>query len=148
MAASFDFEEFFVGYIECALWAETDESTEEGGEPFDRNYGREDIAQSSLDAMRRDCKAFADANLADLELYCQNVVRQTVRSPSNYAGHDLWLTANGHGCGFWDRDGVGESGRGEAPEGLGDRLTKASEAFASDLCLGDDGQIYVSPETR
>ena len=24
-------------------------------------------------------------------------------------GHDLWLTRNGHGCGFWDRD-LGELG--------------------------------------
>jgi hypothetical protein len=53
-------------------------------------------------------------------------------------GHDFWLTRNRHGAGFWDR-GLGE---------LGERLTKAAQSFGeSDLYLGDDGQLYLSPST-
>ena len=50
------------------------------------------------------------------------------------AGHDFWLTRNGHGAGFWDR-GLGERG---------DRLTNAAHVYgACDLYLGDDGFVYV-----
>ena len=50
-----------------------------------------------------------------------------------FAGHDFWLTRNGHGAGFWDR-GLGE---------VGDRLSNACKAFGSyDLYIGDDGKIY------
>lgn len=49
------------------------------------------------------------------------------------AGHDFWLTRNGHGAGFWDR-GMGK---------LGDRLADAARAYGSvDLYVGDDKKIY------
>ncbi len=52
---------------------------------------------------------------------------------SEQAGHDFWLTRNGHGAGFWDR-GLGA---------LGERLSKESKPYGScDLYVGDDGQIY------
>lgn len=54
------------------------------------------------------------------------------------AGHDFWLTRNGHGAGFWDRSELDKPTQG--------RLTKAAHAFGnSDLYVGDDGRIYVSP---
>jgi hypothetical protein len=40
------------------------------------------------------------------------------------AGHDFWLTRNGHGAGFWDR-GLGE---------IGGMLTDAAKAFG-DVCV-------------
>lgn len=50
------------------------------------------------------------------------------------AGHDFWLTRNGHGCGYWDR------GAGDA----GDALTAASKPYGEvDLYLGDDGMIHA-----
>lgn len=49
-------------------------------------------------------------------------------------GHDLWLTRNGHGAGFWDR-GLGQ---------LGDSLTTAAKSIGwANTYLGDDGLIYV-----
>ena len=52
------------------------------------------------------------------------------------AGHDFWLTRNGHGAGFWD---------GDWPEDAGDRLTEASRDFGPvDVYLGDDGLIYTT----
>jgi hypothetical protein len=41
---------------------------------------------------------------------------------ASQTGHDFILTANGHGCGFWDR-GLGE---------LGDRLTEATRGYSID----------------
>ena len=49
-------------------------------------------------------------------------------------GHDLWLTRNGHGTGFWDRPEV----YGEANATLFTRLAKAmGEHYADFLELGE-----------
>lgn len=114
---------FVQGYIECALWSTNDESTPQGGEPLDDNYGIDDIAPEALAEMREDCEDFMQANAADLE----------GRDPA-YAGHDFWLTRNHHGAGFWD---------GDYPDDIGRRLTAASDVHGSvDLYVGDDGLIY------
>jgi len=112
---------FLDQYIETALWSSNDESDDQGGEPLDRNYTRDDLAPETLDAMKADCLAFVDLadELLDLE-YSQ-------------AGHDFWLTRNGHGAGFWD---------GDWPE-HGDKLTEISKGFGeANLYIGDDGLIY------
>ncbi len=52
-------------------------------------------------------------------------------------GHDLWLTRNGHGTGFWDRDAIPESKR--------KKLTEVARVFGScDIYLGDDDKIYLT----
>lgn len=49
-------------------------------------------------------------------------------------GHDLILTTNGHGAGFWDR-GLGE---------LGNKLTAVCEELPEyQLYVGDDGRLYA-----
>jgi hypothetical protein len=49
------------------------------------------------------------------------------------AGHDFWLTRNGHGAGFWDR-GLGT---------LGNRLSAAAKVYSGcDLFVGDDARVY------
>lgn len=49
------------------------------------------------------------------------------------AGTDFWLTRNGHGAGFWDRN-LGT---------IGDDLTEACKAFGeTDLYSGDDNLLY------
>lgn len=52
-------------------------------------------------------------------------------------GHDLWLTRNKHGAGFWDRPHIyGESGA--------QSLTRYADSFGE--CwpyVGDDGLIYI-----
>lgn len=51
------------------------------------------------------------------------------------AGHDFWLTRNGHGSGFWDRD-IGAAG---------EQLTQAAHKCGEcNLYRGDDGRIYAS----
>jgi hypothetical protein len=109
-------DSFTSGYIECALWSST-ESDADGnmGEPLDDNYGPEDIALATLLEMVRDCKAFQRDNDIDLEVVA------THGYSAKQAGHDFWLTRNGHGAGFWDR-GLAD---------IGDRLSKASKAYGS-----------------
>src|SRR6187399_2143255 len=77
---------FTKAYIEAALWSSNDNSDESGGEPLDKNYGLDDIAEETLEEMVRDCENFQREN----EKYIP------VDLLSN-AGHDFWLTRNGHG---------------------------------------------------
>lgn len=117
-------ESFFTAYAECALWSTTDNADESGGEPLDANYSDDDIAPETLARMRADCESFWSDNADD--------IAEAGLSPEQ-AGHDFWLTREGHGAGFWDR-GLGE---------LGDALTKASKPYgAFFLYVGDDGLIH------
>lgn len=50
------------------------------------------------------------------------------------AGHDFWMTRNGHGVGFWDGDWI------EPYAGQLDRLAKSFDQV--DLYRGSDGRIY------
>ena len=98
-----DLDTFLDGYADCATWASGLDSCT--------------IAEESLADMRETCREFLENNAADIAAYCEEF-------PLDYAGHDLWLTRNGHGAGFWDR-GLGE---------LGKRLTDAAHLLgASDL---------------
>lgn len=128
-------DNFTRGYIVAALWSTNDESTPEGGEPLDKNYDVEDLASETLDCIVADCEKFQRDNAADLVLYAEMMRKYDPSQGTidEYAGHDFWLTRNGHGAGFWDR-GLGD---------VGDRLTKASKPYGScDLYVGDDGKVY------
>ncbi len=116
---------FFNAYVEAALWS----SYGDDGEPLDATYTVDDIADESLAAMEQDCQAFWRANHEDLGQY-----RDPKYGAEELGGHDFWLTRNGHGAGFWDRD---------LPDDVGKRLTEAAKVFGEDdLYLGDDGRIY------
>lgn len=124
---------FTHAYIEAALWSSTDGSRDDGGDPLDKNYGVKDLAPSALAAMQADCAAFQAAHGETIDAATQ--ARPAQRGVTR-AGHDFWLTRNGHGCGFWD---------GDWPEEIGKTLTEASHAFGEcDLYVGDDKLIYVA----
>ena len=116
-------DKFTTAYIEAALWASMDESTPEGGEPIDANYGISDLALETVERMKADCVAFQEQNWDDIQ------------DDVSLAGHDFWLTRNGHGAGFWD---------GDWPEDVDERLTAASHSCGEvNLYIGDDGRIYA-----
>ena len=112
-------------YSACALWstpADDDDDVEYCDE-LDAELSDETLAE-----MEKDCQKFCENNKSDLQLFAEQGYDEAA------VGHDFWLTRNGHGAGFWDRD-LGE---------LGERLTKSAEGFGtSDLFLGSDGQIHV-----
>lgn len=113
---------FCTAYIEAALWSSTDNSDERGGEPLDKNYDIEDFDDESLRKMEQDCKAF------------QEKAGDLIDGQEEQAGHDFWLTRNGHGAGFWD---------GDWPEPAATELTNLSKEFGEvDLYIGDDGKVY------
>ena len=106
-------------YLIAALWSSTDNE----GEPLDKNFELCDLAPETIEQAEADCSKFLAANFADIpvERYEQ-------------AGHDFWLTRNRHGAGFWDGDWPDEAGR---------RLSESSHTFREiDLYVGDDGLLY------
>jgi len=113
-------DEFLRAYLECALWASTDDS----GEPLDKDHDASDLAPDMLAQAKSDCDDFQAANAADLAL---------VGSPGQN-GHDFFLTRCGHGAGFWDRG---------YDKDVAKRLTDNSHAYGDvSLYVGDDGKIH------
>lgn len=108
---------FTTAYLDAALWSTTDED----GDPLDANYHHFDFAPETLRRMVADCVAF------------QEEFHELIESDLSQAGHDFWLTREGHGCGFWD---------GDWPEEIGAFLTAACEQLGPfDLDVDDDGSI-------
>ena len=120
MKTTQEIEQFVSSYIQAALWSYVDD----GDEPLDLNYDKDDLAPETLASMRLDCKAFIDVN--GIPKY--NDAQYT---DAEKAGHDFWLTRCGHGAGFWDRAELSKQDQ--------DRLTEASNGFGNiDLYVSDD----------
>lgn len=112
-------DSFTRAYMEAALWSSTDDD----GTPLDRDYSTADLSDETQAKMYADCAKFQElaGDLLDEVSLSQ-------------AGHDFWLTRNGHGAGFWD---------GDYPKEIGEKLTKLSKRFGEyDLYVGDNGTIY------
>jgi hypothetical protein len=130
------FDEFFDAYIEAALWSTNDASDESGGEPLDKNYDASDIDKHSHNELKREARRFFDDNIDDIQAGPFSGKRRHGGNAYAAAGHDFWLTRNGHGVGFWD---------GDWPEPEATRLTDASKEYGEvNLYVGDDGKIYAS----
>lgn len=136
-----DIDDFTRHYLIAALWSSNDESDDAGGDPMDANYSLEDIDPDTVASAYTDCLDFQDANKADLHLAYQfytengNAAHPDAGSPEACAGHDFWLTRNGHGVGFWDRG---------MDKALGERLSAASRDCGEiNLYVGDDGKLHT-----
>ena len=115
---------FTQGYIEAAMWTLTDDK----GHNLDY-LGLHDIAEETIEQAITDCASFQAANRTLLD----RATDESGRGDESH-GHDLWLTRNGHGAGFWDR------GYSDA---IADPLTDAALACGEMIWyLGDDGLVY------
>lgn len=119
---------FIRSYIESMLWAETDRSDDQGGEPLDRNYGLEDIANKTMEQIIADCNSFLEK--------AENTVSHLLDDYGlTQIAHDFWLTRRHHGAGFWD---------GDYKEPDATQLTELAQSFKEvSPYIGDDGKIYL-----
>lgn len=119
----YDIDEVLTHFIIAGLWASTDDDDES----LDYNYSIEDVDDKSKEDIKKGIEKFINQNKAILKKH--NISDESL-------GHDLFLTSQGHGAGFWDR-GYGQDG---------DILSENSEKiFASDPpYVGDDNKIYFS----
>lgn len=109
-------------YEECADWTECERLGDDAEASGNYVIG---FHVETLATFSADVTSFIRDNAADVaELSPESI------------GHDLWLTRNRHGAGFWDGD--------YAPE-IGKRLTDAAHAYGTcDLYVGDDGWVYAA----
>lgn len=127
-----DLDAFTQGYIEAMFFTEEREHVdgedleETGSIPHNSCFGM--IAPEGLAQIVTDCARFQQEN-AELLVKFEDRYK-----PMEYAGHDFWLTRNGHGAGFWDR-GIGDVG-----DALADSARAYGEAYVE---TGDDGMIYI-----
>jgi len=107
-------------YLECALWTDTHPDS---GCPYDYHYTVADFSAEARADAEWEITDFYTSNSADLEDLTPEQV-----------GHDLWLTRNHHGVGFWDRD----------LEEIGDRLTAAAHLRSMTHCyISDSGSLEI-----
>jgi hypothetical protein len=113
-------DEFTIAYVRALFWSSTDDE----GNPLDREHAVLDLAPQARELVIADCKRFQETAAKELD-----------GEDRGQAGHDFWLTRNGHGAGFWD---------GDWPEDIGERLTELSEEFGEqEPVVGDNGLIYL-----
>lgn len=95
------------GYLECAIWADLPEEEEFDGTIYD--FSAESQIKAWNDIMVF-CAELQDKKLFDSLLEVSDL---------DQIGHDFWLTRNGHGTGFWDRN-YGE---------LGEKVSEVARKF-------------------
>lgn len=116
------FDSFTIAFIACGL------------ELCDEEIGNKifsDINQKSLDLIIADCKKFLEQAKPYLDFEDEDLM--------DHAGYDFWLTRNGHGVGFWDR----EETYGEANAKA---LTALCESYISCDFYRNPGQRWVGWE--
>lgn len=120
-----DLHAFAESYMLALLWSST--VTDSDGETVDAESF--ELSEAATLACMATCKAFLFENRDDVNA-------AALHYGMGLAGHDLALTRNGHGAGYWD---------GDLPADLGQRLTDAAKKLGEvDLYLNDSGQVELS----
>jgi hypothetical protein len=127
---------FTRGYIEALFWTECNSDN-----PELEDCSINDLSPEAWETILRDCRDYQELNADDLECYC-------FEYSDEYAGHDFWLTRNGHGAGFWDRDTSDDLTKemlDRLSANCGWKSRNNPRPFPeTDLYLGDDGKLYLS----
>lgn len=151
-------QDIMKGYITCALWTEEERLKEESNQGFEQEYDDMDNADeenTELDKlvklqanMNKNFQSFSeediDANSLiqaynDIKTFISNVnpeyIKETLQEKgAEQLGHDIWLTRNRHGAGFFDHN--------YDPD-MEKQLTMAAQALKEvNLYVGDDGVLY------
>lgn len=111
-------------YMVAGLWVGL---ADDGESPLDENYSVDDITDEARILMAEDVRDWVVEN--------EELVLEYLRSgmQPEQLGHDLWLTAEHHGAGFWDR-GLGI---------LGELLTKQAHLHTVPFLYAENGKIHA-----
>ena len=115
-------DEFKQAYIEALHFTDTGHDSEI---PDDTELSDEALQQIDVD-----CAKFLERVQGMPPAWAE------IQDRMGDAGHDFWLTRNGHGAGFWDGDWSSDCGIDDMLDGL------AGEFGEAWPYLGDDGLIY------
>jgi hypothetical protein len=126
--------EMVVAYVECARWSSADDD----GTPLDMVPAR--IASEEWAAVAMTCAYFYTHNARDLRGHLPWSSPGGEWSGAGQAGHDLWLTRNGHGAGFWDRNSERADPAGHA---AGERLSAAARELGEAYLYLDRDTLHI-----
>lgn len=118
---------FLQSYLDAVLFTE---SNGEGGY-LDGLYTPDDVEAGSLAEAEKDCRDFLAKQIDGKPL-------AGFLEPDEMAqaGHDFWLTRNGHGAGFWDRPAEMYHGQGEA-------LSEVARGFREKSGFAEGGKVFI-----
>jgi hypothetical protein len=128
---------FSQAYITAMFFTECEGSINDGtfdpenGSQLPDEVGFADLSPDALKRIIADCDDFRNKH-ADLLAAAYEVQGYD----ESQAGHDFWLTRNGHGVGFWDR-GLGKTGRA-----LTDMCGWKTAFPEVNPYLGEDGKVH------
>lgn len=136
-----EMEEWFTSYVGCALWsshnydsdADSKSFDPDASESMDGDYDSDDLTPESAASCREDIVDFIHSCTS------QGIDLAAIGGNPQWGAHeqhahDLWLTRNGHGAGFWDR-GYGE---------VGDKLSEIAKLMGSkDASPAGDGKVVI-----
>lgn len=133
MTTKTDFDAFFQSYLTTALWSSTIDEGEQqdgrNGDAFDTHFATSDFSGEALEALRAHAFSFWSRMWYYLD---HEQVRKGKKPDAAQAGHDFWLTQNGHGAGFWD---------GDYPT-YGDTFTKLAKCYpVINLFITDENEV-------
>lgn len=120
-----DIKEILNCYLAAALWTVDDTDEEFEGKTID------DISDRSKEKAK-----------IEIEWFVKSAGKYLDKLSDDLIGHDLWLTRNGHGTGFWDR-GYNEK--------IEDLLVHLCEILGNaDIYIGNDNKVYIDshPELK
>lgn len=130
-------DDFFRAYCETAAWCGVEYKSGDVRADSDKasDMAADDIHPATLREMQEDCTAFLEKARPIIEAAIET--GEVTCGPDfdewGRAGHDFWLTRNGHGAGFWD---------GDWPEPMADQLDTLAKGFGEvDLMINADGSI-------
>lgn len=122
-------ESFLNGFLECSLWASLDDDDDVA---FDYNYSISDFSDKALEKLKADCIEFLTMNNN------YNKIKFNYDEFST-AGHDFFLSRNGHGAGFFDRNLTIKG----MPKSVCNDLQKDANTFKELNLYAKDGKIYL-----
>lgn len=120
-----DFGLAFLPEVEFS-YCEAIHFTEDHSEDTDGDISNLDFSEDSLKTVHNVCQK------ALKFLYEKFPTFELTQKTCELFGHDLWLTRNGHGAGFWD---------GDWDENIGDVMTKYCQTLHENYVYGDNGTI-------
>jgi len=139
------YEEFTTGinikkimdsYLECAIWTEEERLEDENTEGYEGEI-KDLIPEADLNIhnFSDDSKIKA---YEDIKLFLKYAGDAVNGIDEEQLGHDIWLSRNGHGAGFFDRG---------YDDDIEKRLMDSAHKIGGvDVYLGDDGLLYFGNE--
>lgn len=122
--------------LETSLWSSQDEDDNARREiAMDTNlityYDADDFAPGALEILTAHALSF----WSRMWYYLDNEEHTFDGGVVAQAGHDFWLTSQGHGAGFWG---------GDWPK-YGDMLAKLAKCYPGEvnITVGEDGKLYI-----